>query len=154
MVINRQKRVRVASAPLESFLNRVLKTVRMPADAATVCLVDDAQMARWNRAYRGKPKSTDVLSFPTNGTRRQATGRKENRLSTRNGAAHSSYLGDIAIAPAVAKRNARALGRSLDEELRVLILHGVLHLLGYDHETDNGQMERFELKLRARLGLR
>ena len=149
MVINRQKRVRVASAPLESFLNRVLKTVRMPADAATVCLVNDAQMARWNRAYRGKPKATDVLSFPANGTSR---GKK--RLPLANGAAHKSYLGDIAIAPAVAKRNARALGRNLDEELRVLILHGVLHLLGYDHETDNGQMERFELKLRARLGLR
>jgi probable rRNA maturation factor len=149
MVINRQKRVRVASAPLESFLNRVLKTVRMPADAATVCLVDDAQMARWNRAYRGKSKATDVLSFPANGA-----GRGRRSLAASNGFPHEPYLGDIAIAPAVAKRNARALGRSLDEELRVLILHGVLHLLGYDHETDNGQMERFELKLRARLGLR
>lgn len=149
MVINRQKRVRVASAPLESFLNRVLKTVHAPANAATVCLVDDAQMARWNRAYRGKPKPTDVLSFPANGVRRG-----KNPPSARNGATHDSYLGDVAIAPAVAKKNARALGRTLSDELRVLILHGVLHLLGYDHETDNGQMERLELKLRAQLGLR
>ena len=61
--------------------------------------------------------------------------------------------GDIAISPAAAARNARALGRSLDQELRVLILHGLLHLAGYDHETDQGEMERRELRLRRRLGV-
>ncbi|MFZ0213983.1 MAG: rRNA maturation RNase YbeY [Candidatus Acidiferrales bacterium] len=149
MVINRQKRVRVASAPLEGFLAQVMKTLHVPADAATVCLVGDAQMARWNRTYRGKPKPTDVLSFPADGQRRGKT-----HTPFRNGARVASYLGDIAIAPAVARKNARALGRTLDDELRVLVLHGVLHLLGYDHETDNGEMERVELKLRTRLGLR
>jgi probable rRNA maturation factor len=62
-------------------------------------------------------------------------------------------LGDIAIAPAVAKRNAKNLGRTLPAELKVLILHGVLHLLGFDHETDRGEMDRTEKKLRRRLGL-
>jgi rRNA maturation RNase YbeY len=67
--------------------------------------------------------------------------------------AEANYLGDIAICPAVAQRNARSSNRALSAELRILILHGILHLLGYDHETDTGQMERRERKLRRRLGL-
>lgn len=63
------------------------------------------------------------------------------------------YLGDIAISPVTARRNARRFGRTLPDELRILILHGVLHLLGYDHETDDGEMERVENRLRAKLGL-
>lgn len=63
----------------------------------------------------------------------------------------TSYLGDIAIAPAVARRNARLDGRTLDQELRILILHGILHLMGYDHETDTGQMDRREKRLRRSL---
>jgi probable rRNA maturation factor len=63
------------------------------------------------------------------------------------------YLGDIAISPATAQRYAKKNGRKLSSELQVLILHGVLHLLGYDHETDRGEMERMERKLRKRLGL-
>jgi len=63
------------------------------------------------------------------------------------------FLGDIAIAPAVAKRNAQIYGRTLPVEMKILILHGVLHLLGYDHETDRGEMARTEKKLRRRLGL-
>jgi probable rRNA maturation factor len=65
----------------------------------------------------------------------------------------TAFLGDIAISPATARRNAKKLGRSLPSELRVLILHGVLHLLGYDHETDCGLMDRVEGRLRRRLGL-
>jgi rRNA maturation RNase YbeY len=64
-----------------------------------------------------------------------------------------NFLGDIAISPATARRNARKLGRPLPDELRILMLHGVLHLLGYDHETDTGQMDRLEQKLRQELGL-
>ena len=64
-----------------------------------------------------------------------------------------AFLGDIAISPVVARRNARALGRKLPEELQILILHGVLHLLGYDHEADRGEMERVEMRLRRRLGI-
>ena len=63
------------------------------------------------------------------------------------------YLGDIAIAPSVARRNAPAFGRTFEKEMRILILHGVLHLMGYDHETDSGQMNRREMRLRRRLGL-
>jgi probable rRNA maturation factor len=63
------------------------------------------------------------------------------------------YLGDIAIAPAVARANAKELGRTFNVEMRILILHGILHLMGYDHETDDGQMERREMRLRRALGL-
>lgn len=65
----------------------------------------------------------------------------------------TSYLGDVAIAPAVARKNARRFGRTLSDELRILILHGVIHLMGYDHETDGGEMDRFEGSVRRSLGL-
>ena len=75
-------------------------------------------------------------------------GRKLTRASVAQ-----TFLGDIAISPASARRNAKSSGHSLATELRILMLHGVLHLLGYDHETDSGQMHRLEQNLRQRLGL-
>jgi rRNA maturation RNase YbeY len=78
---------------------------------------------------------------------------KRPRTGSAPAAIHSEYLGDVAIAPATARRNAKELGRTLPNELQILILHGVLHLLGYDHETDRGEMNRFEQRLRRRLGL-
>jgi rRNA maturation RNase YbeY len=68
-------------------------------------------------------------------------------------ATDSAFLGDVAISPATARRNAKEFGRTLPNELQILILHGVLHLLGYDHETDRGEMNRFEQRMRRRLGL-
>src|SRR2546425_5528608 len=76
------------------------------------------------------------------------------RLRRGSGAAiNGEYLGDIVISPATARRYARKNGRKLPSELQVLILHGVLHLLGYDHEKDHGEMDRIERRLRRRLGL-
>jgi len=158
MVINRQRRVSVASPSLEQFFARITRVLHISPDAATVCLVTNAQIARWNRLYRGKTKPTDVLSFASEPI---ATNRRATRNGSRSprGRRHStprngSYLGDIAIAPAVARRNAQQSGRSFDDEMGILMLHGLLHLLGYDHETDAGQMERLELRLRRRLGIR
>lgn len=146
MVLNRQRRVPVRVNDLERFLARLRRALRLAPDSITVCLVTDAEIARWNRAYRGKSKPTDVLSFPSeNG---EARGGPPKRSGS-----PSSYLGDIAIAPAVARRNARRFGRTFDDELRILILHGMLHLMGYDHETDAGQMDRREQRLRRALGL-
>lgn len=146
MVLNRQRRVPVRVNDLERFLARLCRALRLAPDSITVCLVSDDEIARWNRAYRGKSRPTDVLSFPSeNG---QARGGPPERS-----ASPSCYLGDIAIAPAVARRNARRFGRTFDDELRILILHGILHLMGYDHETDAGQMDRREQRLRRALGL-
>lgn len=134
---------------LERFLARARRALRLAPESLTVCLVSDAEIARWNRAYRGKPKPTDVLSF-----RADEDARNGGRNGRRTRAAKQPfYLGDIAIAPAVARRNARRFGRTFDDEMRILILHGMLHLMGYDHETDTGQMERREQRLRRELGL-
>jgi rRNA maturation RNase YbeY len=147
MILNRQRAVRVARRPLELFLRRVEKELRLKDADVTVCFVGDAEIARMNLAFRRKKGPTDVLSFPAEKERpkRFYTERAEDT--------EQSYLGDIAIAPATARRYAKKNGRSLSGELRVLILHGMLHLLGYDHETDRGEMDRIEQKLRRRLGL-
>ena len=98
----------------------------------TVAIVSDARVRALNRQYRRKDKVTDVLSFPSG---------------------ERGYLGDVVIAAGVAARQAREAGHSLATELRVLALHGLLHLLGYDHERDDGRMARLERRLRRRGGL-
>jgi probable rRNA maturation factor len=148
MIVNRQRAVRLARRPLELFLRRVKKELELEELELTVCLVSDAEIARMNETFRKKKGPTDVLSFPTTVRRRPV------RLSRATENLKSGeYLGDIAISPAIARRYAKKNGRKLPSELRVLILHGVLHLLGYDHETDRGEMNRVEEKLRMRFGL-
>jgi probable rRNA maturation factor len=127
-----------------------MKLLHLPAESLTICLVNDRAMARWNRTYRGRDVPTDVLSFPSgeNGSQR-SRGNKGDGTDDREPA----YLGDIAIAPLVARNNALRYGRTFEDEMRILILHGILHLMGYDHETDAGQMDRRERRLRRTLGL-
>jgi probable rRNA maturation factor len=98
----------------------------------TIAIVSDARVRTLNRKFRKKDKPTDVLSFPSG---------------------ERGYLGDVVIAEGVARRQAREAGHSLATELRVLALHGLLHLLGYDHEHDDGRMARLERRLRKRGGL-
>jgi probable rRNA maturation factor len=100
--------------------------------AVTVAIVSDARVRALNRQYRRKDEATDVLSFPSG---------------------EHGYLGDVVIAAGVAARQAREAGHALATELRVLALHGLLHLLGYDHERDDGRMARLERRLRRRGGL-
>lgn len=145
MILNRQRSIRVSRRPLELFLRRLQQHLGLGEADVTICLVSDAEIARMNETYRKKAGPTDVLSFPF------ARFRKPMRLSSRR---HSrQYLGDIAISPATARRNAQKYGRGLSSELQILMLHGTLHLLGYDHETDRGEMNRIERRLRRRLGL-
>ena len=99
----------------------------------TVALVTDGQVRALNSRYRRKNAPTDVLSFPAD---------------------EPHQLGDVVIAAGVAQRQAKAAGHALRTELRILALHGLLHLLGYDHETDDGRMARVEARLRRRGGLR
>jgi len=105
-----------------------------------VALIPDAAMGRLNKEFRGKDYPTDVLSFPA-GPEPKARGLVP-------------ALGDIAIATGVARRQAREHGHSVAVELRVLALHGLLHLLGYDHDRDRGEMHRVEDRLRRKAGLR
>jgi probable rRNA maturation factor len=148
MIVNRQRAVMVTRPTLETFLRRVKKELGLGEVGLTVCLVSDAEIARMNQTFRKKKGPTDVLSFPTSARRRPVRLRRGAK-TIKNG----EYLGDIAISPATARRFAKKNGRKLSSELQVLILHGLLHLLGYDHETDGGEMDRIERKLRVRLGL-
>jgi probable rRNA maturation factor len=159
MIINRQSRISVPLRDLDKFLARARRRLCLAKDSFAVCLVTDAEIARWNRAYRGKSGPTDVLSFATNVPKTQrrhgpnGRARKDDPLDAAAANHSAQYIGDIAIAPAVAKRNASRFGRTFDDEMRILILHGILHLMGYDHEADDGQMERRENKLRRELRL-
>ena len=148
LIENRQRVVRVAVGPLEEFLQNIRREIGLGPECVAVRLVGDAEMARLNGTYREKKGPTDVLSFPV-----VADSTEPGTLSQQVRKARGKFLGDIAIAPRVARRNAKSLGRQLPEELKVLILHGVLHLLGYDHETDRGEMERIEGRLRRKLGI-
>lgn len=108
--------------------------------AVSVALVSDARMRRLNREFRGVDRPTDVLSFPAGpGPGAAGSARRD--------------LGDIAIAVGVARRQAREAGHAFGTEVRLLALHGLLHLLGYDHERDRGRMRRLEERLRRRAGL-
>lgn len=146
MVLNRQHRVAVAIGPLARFLERVRRELGFPAQGVAVRLVSDAAMTRLNWAFRKKREPTDVLSFPARAQR--ARGAHRRRRVAGNG-----YVGDIAISPQTARRNARRDSRPLPDELRMLVLHGMIHLAGYDHETDQGQMHKLETALRRRFGL-
>ncbi len=105
----------------------------------TVLLTTDAAIRKLNRRFLGKNKATDVLSFPAEG-----------RIP---GSSAEKIAGDLAISVTTALRQAAEQGHSLSTEIKVLILHGLLHLAGYDHEADHGRMARRERLLRARLGL-
>jgi probable rRNA maturation factor len=155
MIVNRQRRVRIPISQLNIFLASAQKRLRVPARALTVALVTDAEMKRWNRAFRGKNRPTDVLSFPVDDSPKpkSMSPRRSRRGKQTASRPAGLYLGDIAIAPAVARANATRFGRTFPDEMRILILHGILHLMGYDHETDKGQMDRRENRLRRELGL-
>jgi rRNA maturation RNase YbeY len=140
MILNRQKKIRLSTNALQMFLREIQRELKLENAQITIAFVSDTEIARWNFAFRKKKGPTDVLSFPafTNGTRRKKS---------------DENLGDIAIAPETARRYARKNARTLQQELRVLMLHGILHLMGYDHGSDRGQMNRIEQRLRRRLGI-
>jgi probable rRNA maturation factor len=138
MIVNRQRRVPVAIHPLQQFYERVRRELGFAPESVTIELISDETMARLNEKFRKKQGPTDVLSFPANGARP---------------ARDAEYIGDIAISPETARRNARRFSRSLPVEMRILILHGMIHLAGFDHETDRGEMDRIERRLRKRLGV-
>jgi len=130
-----QKRVAdLTGMALGRFVARARRATGLKS-AVNVLVTTSAEMKSLNRRFRGKDKPTDVLSFPAEpGARKQ-------------------LAGEIAISAEIAAQNARSLGHSPAEEVKILVLHGVLHLRGYDHECDNGRMARREKQLRAKLHL-
>jgi probable rRNA maturation factor len=131
LIILKKKLAGVSERSLESFANRARKVAGVKGQVHVLITSSD-QLRQLNKRFRRKDKPTDVLSFP---------------------AIVDGEAGDIAISADIASENAYLLGHSLDEELRILILHGILHLGGHDHETDAGEMAALESELRDRLKL-
>jgi probable rRNA maturation factor len=118
------------------------------------CLITgDAEMRRLNRQFRGQDCATDVLSFPSLRQTRRSAPRGAGLPACLGQAGRLTPLGDIAISLARARAQARRYGHGVEDEIRVLMLHGVLHLVGMDHEADGGRMLRAEKRWRKRLGL-
>lgn len=131
MIILKKKLAGVSERSLEAFSVRARKAAGVKW-RVQILITSSEELRDLNRRFRHKDKPTDVLSFP---------------------AIVDGEAGDIAISADIATENAYLLGHSLGEELRILILHGILHLGGHDHEADNGEMEALELELRERLKL-
>jgi probable rRNA maturation factor len=136
-VLNRQRQILVDAERWRSFTAKALRVVPAQGSGVTIAFVSDRSMRELNRMWRGKRGTTDVLSFPS----------EQNEFEKDVDAT----LGDVVISIHQAKNQAQENGLTLEVELAQLILHGLLHLCGYDHETDNGEMNRLELKLRRKL---
>ncbi len=132
---NRQRRWPVDRDGLSRFLAGVARDVA-PGDprGATIRIVSDRRMRQLSRQYRGKNQTTDVLAFPAEPLPE----------------AEDAYLGDMVVSADAAAEQASERGLPLDQEFRLLLVHGLLHLLGYDHERDAGEMRRLERLLRRR----
>jgi len=116
------------------FCSKLLQALEMPDRAISVVFLSAREMRSVNEKYRGKDYATDVLSFAYRGVNMEGI----------------SFIGEIIIAPDIAVHQAARYGIKPERELRKLLLHGVLHLMGYDHETDRGQMNRIQGKLMRR----
>jgi len=130
-VVNRQRRLQIDTRTWSNFATKALAAIGKSESSATIAFVSDKKIRELNRQFRGVDKATDVLSFPSDGP----------------------DLGDIAVSVDTAAAQAKENELKLDEEIAQLILHGLLHLSGYDHETDNGEMNRLELRLRKKLAI-
>lgn len=146
MILNRQKAVELDLPAARAFARRLSRLLRLGKREFNVCFVADREIKRLNAAYRGKARPTDVLSFPWHGD-------ENGDVKSVVGSEFRDFLGDVVISAPTAQRNAQREGQSTETEICRLILHGVLHLLGYDHETDRGEMTALELSLHGQLGI-
>jgi probable rRNA maturation factor len=131
-VVNRQRGKKVDNEAWSRFAGHALEVIGNHGSSATIAFVSDKSIRKLNQQFRNIDKPTDVLSFP---------------------AEEETNLGDIAISVETAAAQAKENGLTFEMEIAQLILHGLLHLSGYDHETDNGEMNRLELRLRKKLGI-
>lgn len=136
-IINQQKTIEINSKHFDSFSFKAINIIPESKDkSVTIVFVSDTEIKKLNNQFRNKNSTTDVLSFPN-----------ENGEFEQN----ENYLGDIVISVPQAQKQALENNLSLDLEIKQLILHGILHLCGYDHETDKGEMNELELELREKL---
>ncbi len=159
-VINRQRAYPIANQDCTSFAEAVLAKLKLLRAQASIVFVSDRQMRRLNREFRAIDKPTDVLSFSYKTcslygnegliSQDEWVGNNSDILEDMV-ATDPDYLGDVVISTQTAARYAVELGLTFEQEVKTLILHGLLHLCGYDHETDNGEMERLEKSLRKQL---
>ncbi len=163
MILNLQDKLIVNTSRLSEYVGELRWTLGLGRRDCNICLVNDREIRRLNALYRGTDRATDVLAFPWDAPERPIPARTKRGRAQRRQASSGlvacveiefrNHLGDIVISVETAKRNARQEGHSTLNEIRWLILHGLLHLLGYDHESDQGEMIRLELALRSRLGI-
>jgi len=132
VVIFKKRIAGLSSAALAQFIGRASRATGLKGEV-NVLVTGSQELRALNAAFCGKDKATDVLSFPSGSM--------------------DGFAGDIAISAQIAVENAKGMGHSAGEEIKILALHGLLHLAGYDHEADGGEMERKELRLRRDLGL-
>jgi probable rRNA maturation factor len=130
-VVNRQRGKKIDTEAWASFAARALAAIGKPESSATIAFVSDSRIRELNRRFRDIDKATDVLSFPSE--------------------SDEANLGDIAVSVETAAAQAKENGLAFEDEIAQLILHGLLHLSGYDHETDNGEMNKLEIRLRRKL---
>jgi len=138
-IINRQRVRKISAKPLREFVGVSLGLIKRESRDVSIVFVSDPAIKKLNRQFRGKNYATDVLSFPNHAEAFESHNKET--------------LGEIVISVDRAAAQAKENGLSLSNEVEQLILHGLLHLCGYDHETDTGEMNRLELKLRKRLGI-
>lgn len=136
-IVNSQRKIKIKSGDFLEFAESAVDLIKeAKGKSATVAFISDRKMRELNRNFRGRNSTTDVLSFPFQADEFEAG---------------EHNLGDIIISLEQAQRQAADNNLELETEIKQLILHGVLHLCGYDHEIDAGEMNRLELKLREKL---
>ncbi len=138
-VVNRQRKLPIDCQGWQAFVEKAWRIIPTEVEGVTVAFVSDRAMRELNRLWRHKRGTTDVLSFPA----------EQDEFEEAEG----MRLGDIVISVEQAARQAKENGLSFEDEIAQLILHGLIHLCGYDHSTDNGEMNRLELRLRKKLGI-
>ncbi len=138
-VVNRQRKLKIDCPRWQSFAEKALGVLPGTPAGATVAFVSDRAMRALNRRWRGLTGTTDVLSFPAEQDEFEKT--------------ESPTLGDVVISVEQAARQAKENKLAFEDEIAQLILHGLIHLCGYDHATDHGEMNRLELRLRRQLGI-
>jgi probable rRNA maturation factor len=138
-IVNRQRRRKINAKQWRDFAERALQAIGPKKPDTTIVFVSDEAIKNLNRQFRGKNYATDVLSFPSKAEAFEVDSQTQ--------------LGEVVISVQRAAAQARGNGLSFSNEVKQLILHGLLHLSGYDHETDKGEMNRLELRLRKKLGI-